>query len=340
MKKTLALAGAIAAASCVSVDTDPNETKPSTRAIVEFDPGNSVVPFPNNLLLDASTGKVNLPAQCGESPLASALRQLVVNALDGFGTFKTAMRITFTKPVDPTSLMGNVVLYRRATGTTAADPAMSQPIPLVFIPGKTIRFTPDCSANSEIDSVTVVPRVPLAARSTYTVAVLSGVKSADGEAFGASSTWGLVREAESPVTVEGGEIISDRTPLNPSDPADKATLLGLDLLWKAHAKGLSFIETATGKPRSDVLLSWEFNTQTTTTPLDPMQPGTPAANQPKAAMTGMTTIASGNTAVSNHMEDTLRTDSALSLILVGLTGLDHGPGTGAPPAIGLVPGDW
>lgn len=309
MKKTLALAGAIAAASCVSVDTDPKETQPSTYALVEFDPGNSIVPFPNNLLLDRTTGKVNLPAQCGESPLASALRQLVVNALDGFGTFKTAMRITFTKPVDPATLQGNIVMFRRATGSTPADPATAQPIPLVFIPGKTVRFTPDCSSSAEVDSVTVVPRVPLTARSTYTVAVLAGVKSADGESFGISSTWGLVREKENPVTVENGVIVSDRTPLNPADEADKATLLGLDLLWKAHAQGLGFIETVTQKPRADVLLSWEFNTQTTTTPLDPTVAGTPAANQPKTAMTAVTTIASdaaGDTVT--HMETTLRTN--------------------------------
>jgi pimeloyl-ACP methyl ester carboxylesterase len=355
MKKTLALAGAIAAASCVSVDTDPQETgSGSAKVIVEFDPGNSVVPFPNNLLLDRTTGKVNLPTQCGESPLAGALRTLVVNALDGFGTFKTAMRITFTKPVDPTSLAGNVVLYRRATGTTPADPATAQPIPLVFIPGKTVRFSADCSTSAEVDAVTVVPAIPLTARSTYTVAVLAGVKSADGVDFNASSTWGLVRQSANPVTVENGVIISDRTPLNPADAEDKATLLGLDLLWKAHAQGLGFIE-AIGKPRANVLLAWEFNTQTTTTPLDPAVAGTPAANQPKAAMTAVTTIATGATDVPTHMEATLRTFFgapagvciALNCALVGtvyngtVTGANYqSPGTNPIPGGPTVPGPF
>jgi dienelactone hydrolase len=356
MKKTLALAGAIAAASCVSVDTDPQETgSGSAKVIVEFDPGNSVVPFPNNLLLDRTTGKVNLPTQCGESPLAAALRTLVVNALDGFGTFKTAMRITFTKPVDPASLAGNVVLYRRATGTTPADPATAQPIPLVFIPGKTVRFSADCSTSAEIDAVTVVPAIPLTARSTYTVAVLAGVKSADGVDFNASSTWGLVRQSANPVTVENGVIISDRTPLDQADAEDKATLLGLDLLWKAHAQGVGFIE-AIGKPRANVLLAWEFNTQTTTTPLDPAVAGTPAANQPKAAMTAVTTIApAGGIDAPTHMEATLRTNFgapagvclALTCSNVGtvyngtVTGANYqSPGTNPIPGGPTVPGPF
>lgn len=306
MKKTLALVGAIAAAGCVSVDTDANEKNPnpSDAARVEFDPGNSVVPFPNNLLLDRTTGKVNLPAQCGESPTAGALRQLVVNALDGFGTFKTAMRVTFTKPVDMTSLVdaaapmdpakANIRMYRRATGTTVVDPAMAQAIPLAFIPGKTVRFDSSCGNPTEIDSLTIVPRVPLSARSTYTIVVLSGLKSADGASFAPSSTWGLVRQKDNPVTVENGVIISDRTPLDPNDEADKATLLGLDLLWKAHAQGMGFAEAVTQKSRNDVLLAWEFTTQTTTAPLDPAVNGSPANTAPKTAISAVTAIDSGN----------------------------------------------
>lgn len=302
MKKTLALASAIAAASCVSVDTDPNETVGAPQpALVEFDPGKSIIPFPNNLLLDRTTGKVNLPAQCGESAAATALRTLVVNALDGFGTFKTAMRITFTKPVDPATLNGNIVLYRRVNGTTPQDPATATAIPLVFIPGKTVRFDASCANPTEIDSVTAVPAQPLAPRGTYTVAVLNGVKSADGADFGISATWGLVRQPVNPVVVENGEIISEDTPLNPYEAEDKATLLGLDLLWKAHAQAIGFAAAAAKRERTEVLLAWEFTTQTTTLPLDPSVATTPAGMVPKAPLSAMVTVASGDPAVSTHM---------------------------------------
>jgi alpha-beta hydrolase superfamily lysophospholipase len=303
MKNYLALAGAIAAASCVSVDTDPTETGTvTTGPIVEFDPGNSIVPFPNNLLLDRTTGKVNLPAQCGESPLAGALRQLVLNALDGFGTFKSAQRITFSEPVDMASLAGNIVMYRRATGTTPVDPAAAAKLPLVFIPGKTERFTADCSSSKMVDSLAIVPAVPLDARSTYTVAVLKGVKGMSGAEFGPSSTWGLIRQAANPVTVVDGVIVSERTPLDPGK--DKTTLIGLDGLWKAHAQALGFVTAASQKTRGDVVVAWEFNTQTTTTPLDPAVPGTPAANAPKAPIASVTSVLGGDT-VSAHMEAVL-----------------------------------
>ncbi|NJM90791.1 MAG: hypothetical protein HC863_00395 [Myxococcales bacterium] len=227
--------------SCVNVDTDPNETGAATAALAEFDPGKSIIPFPNNLLLDRATGKVAIPAQCGESPLGQALREGVLNALDGFGTFKSAMRVTFTEPVDVTTLEANVKMYRRATGTTPADPneEKNRPVPLVFIPGKTVRFSADCSSNATVDSVTIVPRIALTGRSTYSVAVFSGVKATSGATFEPSSTWGLVRQSANPVTIEDGQIVSERTALNPGVEADRATLLGLDLLWKAHANPIA-----------------------------------------------------------------------------------------------------
>ena len=370
MKNTLALAGAIAAAAgCVSVDLDSNEKGTiNPGAIVEFDPGKSIVPFPNNLLLDRATGKVNLPAQCGETATATALRQLVLNALDGFGTFKSAMRITFTEAVemhpsnDPKTdpLANYIVMYRRATGATPVDPATATKVPLVFIRGKTTRFSADCATSTEVDSVTIVPGVPLSARSTYVVTVLKGVKAASGAEFGASSTWGLVRQAANPVTVENGEVISERTPLSTAKPEDKATLIGLDLLWKAHAQAVGFAAAATGKPRTDIMLSWEFTTQTTTAPLDPSVAGTPAANLPKAAMTGVTSLATDSAAAVAHMTTTMTTQlgapaticdaapaglgcASIGKVLNGVVTAPIYQSSGANtgyPAGGAIPGPW
>ena len=54
------LALSIVLTGCPDVPTDTND---SAGPYVEFDPANSIVPFPNNLALDPTTGKVNLPAQ-------------------------------------------------------------------------------------------------------------------------------------------------------------------------------------------------------------------------------------------------------------------------------------
>jgi len=109
--------------ACVEkVTADPNETQPLPQPpVAEFDPQNKIIPFPNDLLIDPVSGKVTLPAQCGESPSAAALRTNVLNELDGFGTSKTAIQATFSQPVDPASLEGRVFLVRLSTAGVPAN---------------------------------------------------------------------------------------------------------------------------------------------------------------------------------------------------------------------------
>jgi pimeloyl-ACP methyl ester carboxylesterase len=265
----------IGATGCPSIDKDPNEGGGGPE--VEFDPANKVIPFPNNLVRDPATGKVNLPEQCNESPTAKALREQVLNTLDGFGTFETALQVTFSEPVDMASLTDHVVVMKRATGTTPVDPAAAVALPLVLIPGTTVRFDATCATPSTIDSLVIVPKVPLEQRSTYVVALLDGVKTANGAAFNASFTWSLVRQNADPVTVnDSGDVVADQTPLDPSIPEQLEQLKGIDLLWKAHAQALAFLDGA-GKPRGTTLLAWEFTTQTTTDPIDPSVTGSLAS---------------------------------------------------------------
>src|SRR5690242_19474050 len=112
MKKWLALVAF--AASCPSADTDPNETPPPPYdgPTVEFDPANAVIPFPNNLVIDPKTGKVNIPAPACETPASKTFRETTLNMLDGFGTYEAAMQVTFTEPVDETTLANNIVIYQ------------------------------------------------------------------------------------------------------------------------------------------------------------------------------------------------------------------------------------
>jgi dienelactone hydrolase len=296
MKKLACLPLLLAASGCPSVDVDDfgEETRPSP--VVEFDPSNRIVPFPNNLLLDPTTGKVNLPAQCNEPPTAKALRENVLNQLDGFGLFETALTVTFTEAIDMASLADRVVVYKRATGTMPVDPAMAAPLPIVTQLSSTIRFDADCRSPAVIPQLVIVPRVPLEQKSTYVVALLDGIKTASGQSFQPSATWRLIRGAENPVTVQDGTIVSDRTPLDPAKPEDRARLLGIDLLWKAHAGGVKFLAADLPadkrKPREQILLAWEFRTQTATDPLDPTVAGSPAsevATTPLAMNTSLPT---------------------------------------------------
>src|SRR5690606_14467155 len=135
------------------ITLDPDEV--FTGAVVEFDPARSLaeqarfIPFPNDLARDPATGRVNLGPQACESEASKATRENILNKLDGFGTYQTAMQVTFTAEVDPASLANNVVMYQMTRQGTPLSPAEAMPIPVQVVRvGKTPRFTAssDCSA--------------------------------------------------------------------------------------------------------------------------------------------------------------------------------------------------
>ncbi len=283
-KKLLALL-MLGLAGCPDVKVDPGEgvgETPAGAPVVEFDPAKSVLPFPNNLALDPATGKVALPEQCNESATTAFIRTKILNTLDGFGTFELPMQVTFSEAVDETSLVDHVVLYKLAAGGTAVDPATSMPIPLRLIKSTTVRYADQanikaCTDPKMINSVVAVPLVPLDQKSTYVGAVLKGVKTATGADYTAAFTWSLIRQDANPVTLDAmGNVLSDNTPLDPTNPAQLEQLRGISLLWKAHAAPLAFL-AAKSHARTDVLVAWSFNTQTVTDPLDPAVAGSLAS---------------------------------------------------------------
>ena len=282
----------IGAAGCPSVDKDTGEGV--VGPTVEFDPGNSIVPFPNNLALSADGTHVDIPEQCDESPATTATRVGILNKLDGFGTYQLAMQVTFSEDVDPATLNDQtIVLYKRATGITGATDAPSAAIPLIIIPGMTLRRphgAPECGDPVMVSSATIVPRIPLDQLSFYSAAVLKGVKTMSGADYTASFTWSLVRLADNPVVLNNqGEVFTNKTPLDPGKPEQLAQLLGINLLWKAHAKALAFLESK-GHARTDILVAWEFRTQTTTDPLDPAVANSPASNVPASPLTAVVSL--------------------------------------------------
>lgn len=286
MRSTLLLAGlvselAIIAAGCVDIDKDPDETDQATLTgpTVEFDPAHAIIPFPNNLLIDPTTGRVNIPPSNCETPAAAALRTNVLNQLDGFGTYETAISVTFTEPVDPASLTNRVLLLQSSREGVPLSAADAVPINIMLMPTTTTRFaTPDsCKSPTLVSTLVIVPTVLLDQKSTYTVALLAGITTASGEPFQPSATWALITQRENPVSVENGVIVAERTPLNPAVPEDRDQLFALNQLWLSQQAQLAFLEQR-GIARDQVLLAWQFTTQTTTDPLDPAVAGSPAAS--------------------------------------------------------------
>lgn len=303
MKQWLAFAALVVVSGCPSANRDSGETQgtlpPLDGPTVEFDPANSIIPFPNNLVINPATGKVTIPAPACETPAAKAVREGVLNKLDGFGTYEAAMQVTFTEDVDPATLDGNIVMYQRTKSGTAVSPAAAQTVPLLIAPSTALRFNAtDCTAQpAAVHAVTIVPKVPLDQKSTYTVALLDGIKTSAGASYIPSFTWALVRQSTDPVTLKDGcdysnptscTVVSEQTPLDPANDAnhngvpDIIELVGLDRLWKAEATGLAFLDATGHSDRSKILVAWEVTTQTVTDQLDPAVANSPAS----AVLTG------------------------------------------------------
>jgi pimeloyl-ACP methyl ester carboxylesterase len=327
----------IGATGCPEIDVDENEVG-TAGPQVEFDPSAKVIPFPNNLLINPMTGLVNIPPACNESATAKALRENVLNTLNGFGTYEVAIQATFTEPVDMASLMDNVVLIKRATGMTPVDPSTATPIPTVVQVGTTARSSADCATTTMVNSVTIIPTVPLEENSTYTVALLKGIKTTSGVEFGPSFTWALISQAQPPVVLDAqGNVIVNNTPLSPTDPAQLAQLQGIAQLWAAEAQGLAFLQ-AKGIDRSDVLLSWEFNTQTTTDPLDPAIAGSPASAVTGAPFLGLQSIVAvaGNRAALPYSQCVAGDDNAECYLKIALGGGNYNDGNAICGQVGCA----
>ncbi|MEJ7599419.1 MAG: hypothetical protein WKG01_16045, partial [Kofleriaceae bacterium] len=172
----------------------------------------------------------------------------------------------------------HVLIYKRADrGMAVTDGEAIPSAALIFLPGMSVRFDASCANPTMVNSLTVISRMPFDQKSTYVVALKRGIKTAAGADFNATFTWSLVRNQDNPVTVVDGDIVADSTPLNPGDPEDRVTLLGVDQLWRAHTQAMTFLR-GKGHATADIILAWEFNTQTTTEPLDPAVAGSPAAD--------------------------------------------------------------
>jgi hypothetical protein len=268
------------------VDIDEDETTLAAQPVAEFDPAGGVVPLPNALLIDPTTGRVNVPPGCGETPGSSAERlRLQLNQLDGFGTSRQQLVATFSQAVDPTSLQGRVFLLRLAERGTPVIPP--EPVVVDVVTTTTLRAASDCESSASVPTVAILPRAPLHDASTYAVLIARGVTTDAGVEVQPSATWALVRQESAPVEFppsgsEGALPVHNETPFDPAVPEDLASLRGLDQLWRAHAPLLQAFDAigpalvpGVQLSRDDVLLAWAFRTQTIADPFDPAIEGSP-----------------------------------------------------------------
>ncbi|MGZ3440644.1 MAG: hypothetical protein ACXVDD_14075, partial [Polyangia bacterium] len=208
----------------------------STQPFTIFDPTTGNIPFPNDALIDQTTGLVNLPIPAGD-PMAAT--KMALNTLDGFSvSAPETIGVAGPAPVDPKTLVPNrSVLFLNLT-------------PQVITPQPEYRVTP------AFGQIAFIPTAPLLSdQNRYGIVVTSGVSDTGGQPLlPPAPVW--LATGPDPL-VDGGHstvsVLSD---------AQAAQLEAL----RSAQQPLVHQLAALGVPREAIAGLWTFTTQSITRP--------------------------------------------------------------------------
>jgi pimeloyl-ACP methyl ester carboxylesterase len=258
IKLIFALLSALLVVACSpepSTDLQDSIDAVTPETVVEaptalFDPSNSVIPFPNNLLFGGSTdGTLNIPV-ADEDDLSDP--QVALNALDGFSTV-APMSSGFSTTIDSATV--------NATSVRVYQVTLSGPGGAVVAINSQLTFGVDYIATlSSVDpsqsTLVVLPLKPLAAKTSYLVVVTDDLKTSSGEAFGPSLTYRLIKNLPDPLVFGSATLPGALRDLNMEELASFEQLRQIVNISEATAAGFdAAIEV------SDIIVSWSFTTQ-------------------------------------------------------------------------------
>lgn len=295
MRKLL-LVGAAAALGATACAPEIDNQAPADVVVAQFDPTGvpAVVPSPNDLAIDSTTGLVKAPIDPNATPAMQEFTRDYLNTLNGFPT--AAPATAKIVDLDPsTAVLGKGV---RFIDMYAGTPIATAPV------------TPTISYNDATDTLTIAPPAtgwPKGAR--YAVALVSGengLKGTNGRPVVGSATWAFARSAEPLVTCEDLTApdcvtTTELIPSTKTDPSERlrdqtASALRLEQLRRAYKPLLEALEKQDVK-REDVALLWTFT----------------IVNQPEATFDLTRSIIP-------FPNDLLRQNGRLNLPTAGLTG--------------------
>jgi hypothetical protein len=239
---------------------------------VTFDPADSVVPFPNDVLRTGTGGAVNLPnpvtgqpltaADCAAATDATVTLYCGLNTLDGFSTIAPPISENgFTTGavaqalIDPSTLttttVGLIPLTSTAPPETATAPEYAPCLNCLSSPAAD--GTPQTSPQQlQWDLL-----APLDEKTTYLAYVTGDVKDTNGANVIANPIFALVR-SKNPISAGGKSQVSILT---------DAQAAQLEPLRLALSPALDALE-ASGLPRKNLVLAWAFTTQSEASLLD------------------------------------------------------------------------
>ena len=248
-----------------AVDTPPalnNDGSPVTAIITaRFDPTNSIIPFPNNLLLSGTTDlTLNIPVP---NPNDYSNPRVSLNALDGWSTV-SPMTSTFSAPPRATSIVAGSSVRVFQVSLTGPGGGVTG-ILGELQPGADF-VTALAPSDTSGRTLAVVPTKPLKQLSSYMVVLTNGITDAAGNDATPDQAYFLAKRT-TPLCVNG----VSQEPLLPN-----ATACALEPLRQLTNSQL-VAANAAGVPRARVVLTWVATTQSITPVIGAVQARTAAS---------------------------------------------------------------
>lgn len=258
-------------AACGGGGGDTGKGPQTFDSLVLFDPTNAsaIIPFPfDGLYADSTKPTLNVPGT--PAPLSD------INQLDGFSTTGSIFA-DVAGTIDYSTLPGHVLIINGSTGAllvqgtdftidrenaTAADPLTGQQTPI----------------SSQRSRLLISPLKPLAAATTYVVAITKGIKTTSGGGVIASDSFRITSSA-TPVTDQTDPALANFS----AAQKDKLETLRSQLIYPVVQK-----LSAANIPPDQLVLAWSFTTQSIDNTLQLVAKAATATSI-KVASTGLST---------------------------------------------------
>ncbi|WP_158769911.1 VolA/Pla-1 family phospholipase [Paraglaciecola sp. L1A13] len=191
--------------SVADIETNTPVEKPFARVV--FDPANSDLNLPNDLLMLPNGNFFDFTLNTeGDETFDGANPEHALSALDGWSTQNPfAVRVTLPTDldIDANSVNGSSIKLFKATqaleGTSATCQAIATASPAPGVPcelGEELVYGVDfvTSYTAESGSVGIIPLKPLDAGQGYMLVVTDALLDTDGKSVKGSSSWELARQ--------------------------------------------------------------------------------------------------------------------------------------------------
>ncbi|MDH5301282.1 MAG: Ig-like domain-containing protein [Gammaproteobacteria bacterium] len=237
------------------------DSNPDSMFIAEFDPANSVIPFPNNLLFaavsgsdgsvaQAADGTVNVPYKATDD---DASVKAALSALDGFST-TAPITTTFNSTIDAASVIGSVRVFEvTLSGVGGAVVAINRELLL----------DDEFATVAKDKTLAIVPMKPLKPKTSYLVTVSKGLMGRNGDAAKPSIAYALAKRT-SPL-FDGTH--STVAALDDISAQKFEAVRQLTNFAESAVEGYTVTNDVTSTPdllAADIVLSWSFTTQSIT----------------------------------------------------------------------------